>query len=62
MLYSSAICCHQRIFQSNIHPYTTKLENEIDERKSRHTEACIGDPIPIKIYDEKENSYMCKTY
>ena len=54
------ICCHQRMFQSNVRLYTKQLKDEINEKKAKHTEACIGDPIPIRI-DEKENSYICLT-
>ena len=54
------ICCHQRMFQSNVRLYTKQLKFEINEKKAKHTEACIGDPIPIRI-DEKENSYICLT-
>ena len=54
------ICCHQRMFQSNVRIYTDQLENEINGRKPAHTKACIGPRIPIGI-DDKANSYICLT-
>ena len=53
-------CCHQRMFQSNVQQYTSELKQKINEKKPRHTEACISEEIQTNINGE-DKCYICQT-
>ena len=60
------ICCHQRMFSSNVRHFTDDLVNEINKKKSQHVEACIyeyGEKQRWKktLIGDKEHHFICLT-
>ena len=51
-------CCHQRMFHSSVRLYTKELVQEINSLKPGLAEACIEEPIIVRI-NAQENSYLC---
>ena len=49
------VCCHQRMFESNVQPFTAALRNKINQAKPNHVDACVSakdDKIRMVIYKD----------